>query len=229
MRKGLSYILIATAAAGFSSCSLDNDMRLPKTPADFTAFEIDGQTSAKIDTRSLTVSVVLSEDVEINDLSIKTVRYTEGARCSDPSIAEGKSIDLSTPVQVTLTIFRDYLWTISATQPVSRYIECENQVGEAIIHEDTRTVNVTVQTDKKQYIDSRTALVINDMKLEIKGSEIISTTGMEVDDATGEYTEVTRDMTGFPVTLDCFLERTFTVRLPDGTTTEWRMIVLPDE
>ena len=219
--KRISYIALSLAAAcGLSACSIKNDMQLPKISADITTFEIYGQVSSRIDIRNYTVSVVLSEDQRMNDLHVKTVKISDGARCSDPVLADGHEIDLSKPYIVTLTMFRDYVWTITAEQPIERYVKCEKQVGDAVILPDDRKINIRIKPDVNSAIDSRSRLVINDMKLGLKGSSIISTR---------DYQGNVQNIDGFPVTLDCFYERTFTVKEVDGSTTEWTMIALPSE
>lgn len=218
MRRGL-YILAAVAASGFVSCGLDNDMSLPKNHADFTVFEVYGQVSSKIDVNSCKVNIVLDEDVYVNDLHIKTVQFSEGTRCQDPDIAEGRKIDLTSPYQVTLSVFRDFKWTISAEQPVERYVKCDKMVGEATIFPDTRKISIKVKPNVGSAIDSRSNLVINDMKLGLKRSRIVSTTDMHGNVQT---------ISSFPVTLDCFNERRFTVE-QDGETSEWTLIALPSE
>ena len=219
--KRISYIALSLyAAAGLASCSIENDMQLPKISADITTFEVHDQVSSRIDIRNYTVTVVLSEDQNPADLNIKTVKYTEGARCSDPKFADGRKIDLSSPYKVTLSIFRDYEWTISAEQPIERFVRCENQSGDAVIIPEERKVNIRVKPAVNSAVDSRTALVITDMKLGLKGSAVISTT-----DNLGN----TQEITGFPVTLNCFYERRFTVREKDGSLTEWTMIALPSK
>lgn len=217
--KRLFYISAVLAVSGLVSCSFDNDMQLPRTSADFTAFEVYGQVSSRIDTKAYTVSVVLDEDARLDDLNIKTVRFSEGTRCSDPGIADGRKIDLSSPYAVTLSVFRDFKWTITASQPVERYIKCDKMVGEATIFPDTRKISIKVKPDAGSAIDSRSALVIKDMKLGLRRSRIVSTTDMDGN---------VQLITSFPVTLDCFYERRFTVE-EDGKTCEWTLIALPSE
>lgn len=220
MRKSFKHLFSIAAAGLLASCSIENDIKFPEIHADITAFEVEGQVSSKIDIKTNSVSVVLGEDVKMNDLIIKNLKYTDKAKCSDVNFAMGKKIDLSSPYQVTLSTFKSYIWTISATQPIERYFRCKGQQGEASIHVDTRRISVKVNVNKNSAIDSRSSLEITEAKLGIKGSEIVSTT-----DSQGNVTAIS----GFPVVLDCFYERTFTVREPDGTTTDWKMIALPAE
>lgn len=210
-------IIILCAAMALMSCRIENDIALPKISAEFTEFKVDGQNSTKIDSKALTVTVDLSEDVRMNNLSITAVSISEGSRCNDSKIEEGQKIDLSKPYSVVLSNFRKYTWTISATQSVERYVKCENQIGDAAIFPDEHKVSLRVKAKPNSAVDSRSNLVITDMKLGLKGSKIVSTTDMNGNAQT---------IDSFPVTLDCFYERTFTVE-DNGTTTEWQLIALP--
>lgn len=217
MKLKLSVLSGFVLAAGLSSCGLDNDMHFPKIKADITVFEIEGQTSSRIDVNNYTVSVVLGESVDISDLTIKSVKFTETARCSDRNIRTGGKIDLSSPYSLTLSTYQDYEWTITATQPIERYVKAENQTGDATIIAESRKISLTVKTTGSEYDDSRRRLKITDMKLGREGSRVISTT-----DSNGNVLSIE----SFPVILDCFYERTFTVD-DHGTLSEWSMIVLP--
>lgn len=212
-------IFVLGAAAAFSSCHIENDIALPKVATEFTEFKVDGQNSTRIDSKSMTVVVDLSEDVRMNNLSITSVKLSEGTRCNDIKIAEGQKIDLSSPYSVELFNFRKYTWTISATQSVERYVKCENQVGDASIFPDEHKVSIKVKERSGSAIDSRSNLVITDMKLGLKGSKIVSTTDMNGN---------VQDIESFPVTLDCFYERTFTVE-DNGKTEDWQFIALPSK
>ena len=160
----------------------------------------------------------MNEDARLDDLNIHRARFSHFARCADVNMADGKRIDLSSPVTLTLTSGRkDYVWTIMAEQPVSYYVRCEGQVGEAAINAEAHTICLTIQTTGSSYQDSRMKLKILDMKLGREGSRVVSTTG---------YKESPQAISGFPVVLDCFFERTFTVE-DHGDTVVWTMITLP--
>lgn len=213
-----NYLTILSCITAGLVCSCGDDVGYtPAIPGDFTVFEVEDQISSKVEYTSMSVSVVLNENQTPSDLTIRKVKLSEGARCHDPEIADGKKIDLSSPKTVTLSTYKDFTWTIDYRQPVNRYAICENQVGEAAIHPESKTISVYVKIDNTSYIDSRTRLKILDMKLEREGSRIISTT-----DLNGETLEITR----FPITLDCFYQRTFTVD-DHGVKSDWRFIALP--
>ena len=216
--KRLHHIALVLLAAGSVSCSIKNDMQLPKIPAEITSFEIEGQVSSRIDASNLSVNVVLGEEVRADKLIIRTVKISDGAKCTDAGFTDGGIIDLSSPYKVTLSNFREYEWTITSEQPVERYVKCENQVGESTIFPETRKVSIKVKKAAGSAVDSRAKLVITDMKLGLKGSRVVSTT-----DFNGNVQEIS----SFPVTLDCFYERKFTVD-EEGKTSEWTLIALTD-
>lgn len=214
--KKLTRLTIFLAAGALASCSPEINI-VQEVDADFTAFEVKGQISSKIDIVGRNVEVVIKETDSPASLNIEKVRMTKGAICSDPNISAGKQLDLTSPKSVTLTTYRDFDWTISAVQPVDRYVYCEKQLGEAVIHADTRSITIFADVDPNSYIDSRTSLKILDMKLELVGSKVVATT---------DYKGNRQEITGFPIVLDCLFKRTFTVE-HGGKTTEWSMLVLP--
>ncbi len=213
--------IAATAMAFFSmvSCNLDNDTRYPDVPTDITVFEVKGQKSSTIDPNNLSVTVDLPEEANTESLEIARFKFTEGAQCKTPGMEAGSKIDLSKDMHVVLYRYKEYVWTISATQKVERYVHCERQVGDAVIIPSEKKINLTVTPDKTSYIDVRTKLEITDMKLGRTGSKVISTT---------DNKGVTTKIESFPVILDCFYQRTFTVE-EDGKTYDWKMIVLTSE
>lgn len=218
MFKIIKYLSVISALTLTAACDMGKSSYELEVKADITEFEVYGQKSSHIDIDERTVNVVLSEDVKPDDLNIHRVRFSHFARCADVNMADGKRIDLSSPVTLTLTSGRkDYVWTIMAEQPVSYYVRCEGQVGEAAINAEAHTICVTIQTTGSSYQDSRMKLKILDMKLGRAGSRVVSTTG---------YKESPQEISGFPVVLDCFFERTFTVE-DHGETVVWTMITLP--
>ena len=97
------------------------------------------------------------------------------------------------------------------------YVRCDNQSGEASFN--LKDKEVTVYVSDAQDL---TKVNILDMKLEPEGSKIVSTTGFELEG--GEYVEKTVQCS-FPMTLDCILQRHFTVE-DRGETVVWTMSVV---
>lgn len=181
------------------SC-IENDMSYPRIVADITAFEVEGQKNVTIDPSHRTVLVELGETADIKALTIRKFEYTEDAELLNPV---DSVIDLSTEMTLILKTYQEYVWTISAVQPIERYISVENQVGDAEFDLVNRTAYVYVMEDQNLM-----KVTINDMKLEPEGSVVVSTKGQ----ISVAGTAVTDSMAiNFPATLDCVLLRSFYV------------------
>ena len=210
LSKIAAVLLLLVAAA---SC-LRNDMDYPVVLAGITDFKVGLQKGVKIDASARTVVVDLEETADISALDVESCVYTEGAQLSRDIPAV---IDLSEPFKVTFTYYRDYEWTISATQTIERYVNVENQSGDPSISEDNHRIVLNVLNTQ-----SLSSITFNSMKLGPRGSKVVSTTGYEKDGSTTAL--VTKDIR-FPVTLDCVMDRTFDV-LYKGKTTTWTLVAV---
>ena len=195
-----------------SSC-LRNDMDYPVVLAGITEFKVEKQKSVKIDASARTVVVDLEETADMDALNVESFVYTEGAAISRdiPDV-----MDLTTPFKVTFTYYRDYEWTISATQTIERYVTVDNQSGDAAF--STSNNKIILNVLNSQPLGS---ITFRSMKLGPKGSKIVSTTGYEKDE-NGSTVVVTKPIGRFPVTLDCIMERSFDVEYK-GKTTKWTL------
>lgn len=163
MKRIFTYVFSILCLAAFSSC-IENDLSYPRLSPDFVAFEVEGQESVTIDPSAATIEIVLGETADIS--AVKVLSYSTA---NDAEIIGGmpKVLDLTSPVKFVLRVYKDVEWTISAVQPIERYIKCDNQVGEAGIDPLKKIAYVYV-TDNQ----SLQTVTINDMKLEPEGSEI---------------------------------------------------------
>lgn len=193
------------------SCLFENDMSYPDIPADILTFEVEGQISSEIDTQTKTVNLVLNEVVDLSSLKVVSVTVSEDASLAEPL---PEYIDLTDTMTVILRTYMDHVWKITAQQPIERYINVENQVGEAEFDLDDRSAVVYVSDTQ-----NLTAVRFLDVKLEPEGSLVKMTIG-PLDDGTLETLAC-----DFPMTLDCVHRRTFFVSY-DGTTYEWNIKVL---
>lgn len=214
--KSVKYIIFLLPLLLLQSCLIDNDMSYPRIKAEITAFEVEGQKSVSIDADKRTVTVELDEVSDLSAVKVLSASMTEGAACSNFPEA-GTVLDLTYPKKFVLSIYQDYEWTISANQSIERYVRCDNQSGEASFN--LKDKEVTVYVSDAQDL---TKVNILDMKLEPEGSKIVSTTGLELEG--GEYVEKTVQCS-FPMTLDCILQRHFTVE-DRGETVVWTMSVV---
>lgn len=213
----LSISLVAVLAV---AC-FPNDMSLPRILAQFTKLEVEGALETTINPATRTVSLVVNEEVELGSLVVNTVELNEKASFKNGSFPN--TLDLTSPMEVMLTMYQDYWWTIKATQPVERYVYCANQIGEAEFDVQNRVAKVYVS--QSQRLDR---LEVLDMKLERVGSVVTSTTAVElVNTQTGETSEVTRNCE-FPMVLNCDVKRTFNVSF-QGQDIPWTLYAVPVE
>ena len=210
MKRIFTYLMIALVLS-MSSCLFENDMSYPDIPADIIAFEVEGQKSVNIDTEKRTVEIVLNEVVDMSYLKVENIQVSEEAE-----IVGGipEHLDLTDTLELNVRTYVDNIWTVTATQPIARYITVENQVGEAELDLSTRSAIVYV---------SETQLLAKvrflEVKLEPEGSVVRTTTGA-ADDGSLETLACS-----FPMTLDCVHRRSFLIS-HEGNTYEWTLKVL---
>ena len=220
MRLFKNILSISLVAALAVAC-FPNDMSLPRVLAQFTKLEVEGALETTIDPATRTVSLVVNEEVELESLVVNTVELNEKASFKNGSFPN--TLDLTSPMEVMLTMYQDYWWTIKATQPVERYVYCAIQIGEADFDVQYRVAKVYVS--QSQRLDG---LEVLDMKLERVGSVVTNTTAVElVNTQTGETSEVTRNCE-FPMVLNCDVKRTFNVSF-QGQDIPWTLYAVPVE
>lgn len=73
----------------------------------------------------------LDETVNIRKVHIQSLEVTEGGKASIPS---DTVVDLTTPLQITLSLYQDYPWTIIANQTIERIFSVEGQIGQAYFY-----------------------------------------------------------------------------------------------
>ena len=202
MVRLLRLIVSVVLICGLGSCVFENDMSYPRLKGEIIAFEVEGQKETIINSDSLTVSVLLEETADID--SLKLVQFA----ISDLAVPDkqlGDYLNLQDTIDITLSTYpgQDYRWTISAQQPIERYIKCNGFI-DAQFNAEQRTVLVSVI---EQPLDD---LLIQDMKLGPETSKIVSTTGYDG----AVLGETTKSVT-FPIRLDCTLTRKFVVLYKD--------------
>ena len=221
MMRVFKYILSFSLLTAFVVSCFPNDMSLPRILAQFTKLEVEGGLETVIDAQTRTVSLVVDEEAELGSLAVTNVQLNENASFKNGFFP--KVLDLTSPIQVMLSMYQDYDWTITATQPVERYINCANQIGEAEFDVQNRVA--TVYVSQSQRLDQ---LEVLSMKLERVGSEVVSTSAVElVNTQTGELAEKTRECS-FPMVLSCDVKRTFNVSF-QGETIPWTVYAVPVE
>lgn len=199
-----------------TSCLFKNDMSYPYIIGEIGTFSVEGQKSAAIDTKTRTVVVELDETADITK-----VRVVEAKPAPEPVARFAEDIpevlDLSSPYVVTVSTYQDYRWTVSAVQPIERYVNCPQSSRKPLFNTDERTVLLYLLPDS-----NLSEVTIESMKLEKEGSSVVSTTGFEVVDGVPVEKTVEISEEDFPLTLDCTLERSFTV-LCGGEEVVWKL------
>ena len=212
MKTTVYNIAIAVlAAAMLTACVFENDMSYPRIYAGITSFAVEGQKSSTIDGDTRTVQIVLGETADRTALKVTEAAISQEARCPDFPSA-GDVIDLSGSVTYVLSTYQDYEWTVSATQPIERYVNCENSASAPIIDSEMKMAHVYVLVSQ-----SLQDITITGMKLEKEGSEIYLVTREN-----GEETVASEPCT-FPMeNVDALTGLEFEVRY-DDTAVRWRI------
>lgn len=112
-------IITIAAALLLASCTQQwNDLVHEEVVANIIEFEIEGQVSSSISMADKSVTVKMPADTDLRELKVSKFTYTEGAELSI-DIKEGDVLNLSQPLELTLTTYDPYVWTITATSPLS--------------------------------------------------------------------------------------------------------------
>lgn len=208
--KALNRIILSAFLCLTGSCTFKNDMAYPRVFAEVLEFKVEGEAKPTvIDRRNLTVNVEIDELSDLKAVPLVSYKWTDGAVSTElPEV-----LDLSEPIELELTNYHTYHWKIVGRQPVDRYIDCDGLSEITWIPEkDSAVVTVLKTADIRN-------LNIKRMKLGLEGSEVVSTKGKVVEN--GEIVEKEQKCE-FPMTLDCFYEREFTVRYK-GENTIWKV------
>lgn len=131
-----------------SAGCIRNDIPYPKKLGKITAFEVQGQLSAAvIDSSALTVTVDMADTVSLDKVRLLRFETTSNTTVTPP--LDTAIIDLSEPLQYELATWpgQTYLWTVTATQNIERYIRVRSQIGDAAINADIFEAVVYVTMD----------------------------------------------------------------------------------
>lgn len=213
----LNIFTLLVSISGLYSC-IEYDMAKPRTLAEFTDFQVENASNVTISRDDRTVHIDLTEAADLSQVKVTSFTLNKNSRFSGAGLPE--VLDLTQPFKITLAMYYDFEWTITASQKVNRYVKCVNQVGDAFFDVDRREAFVYVS--KSQRLKN---LTINDMKLELDGSQVFSTTGMV---SSPEGVEAETVPCAFPMVLDCTVKRTFLVKTREGQV-EWSLTAIPKD
>ncbi len=123
------FALVATIA--LPGC-LKNDIPYPRIQANFLSISAEGESKpALIDSTNCTITLYFPEEANIFDVRISDYTLTPGSQIVSGAIMDG--LDLAAPVSVTLRLYQDYMWQISASQDIERYFALRGQIGSSVI------------------------------------------------------------------------------------------------
>lgn len=145
MLRILKYLFAAVVTTMVVTGCIKNDVPYPIVKLDILAFEAEGLTSpAVIDAAAYTVEVELAETTDIRRLNVTRVDISEGATSSVefPGI-----FDMRKPLYVTLSMYQDYEWIVTAQQNIEYSFAVEGQIGESEIDALNHIVTAYVPMD----------------------------------------------------------------------------------
>lgn len=144
MEKYMRYIsrVVCVVTVMMTEGCLENDIPYPRIQAQILSIDAVGLVQTPtIDNESQCVSLVFADTVNLKKVRITDVRLTEDA-ISSPSIVGIQ--DLSSPMEVVLSIYQEYTWKITATQNIEREFTVNGQVGSALIEVVNKRARVFV-------------------------------------------------------------------------------------
>ncbi len=128
---GLALGFVTVMSLVITGC-IENNVPYPRIQPNFLSIEVANSLKpASIDSLSRKVTVYLNDSADIKNVDVISYTLTSGASIVGEGITGG--IDLSTTKSVTLRLYQDYVWTISAEQDIERYFTVASQIGVSMI------------------------------------------------------------------------------------------------
>ncbi|MDE6702499.1 MAG: PCMD domain-containing protein, partial [Muribaculaceae bacterium] len=182
MKKNI-YLFIAVffIATAVVSC-IKNDIPYPYIQANFLTIEAETQEQGSlIDSVDRKVTLYFPETTDLYNVNISEYTLTPGAEIVGNAFES--PINLSEPMSVTLRLYQDFDWLITANQSIERYFALSGQVGTSIIDVSARRVIAYVS----ESVDIK-AVKVESIKLGAEGSEMTPDIQGEVYDFSDEVT-----------------------------------------
>lgn len=167
MKRILLSVLFAATLVG----CIENDLPLPVIEPRIMSMQVEGASEVNVDSENRNIEITLDEQTDISQVNITGVEFADAQTKSSLELVG--THDLSQKISVTLSIYQDYVWTISAKQSIERYFTVEGQVGASEI-DDVNLRAVTYVTDKQDI----TNITITSLKL---GPKDITTYSPSID------------------------------------------------
>lgn len=134
-------VLIAVTA----SC-IHNDLPYPRIQPNFTELLVNGlMKPADIDTINRTIQLEFDEETNLEQVEVVSYNLSPAdSYLPDNELIAGGTINLLKPLRVSVQLYQEYVWTITATQNIERYFTIEGQMGQTVIDVPGRRVIVYV-------------------------------------------------------------------------------------
>ena len=115
MRKIYTVLVFILVAASVALASCVEPLELdPDIVGEIVALEVEGQTRVPtVNTSARTVNIEVGREVDLDAVRITRIELNPTASCD---LAAGSTLDLRTPLRVTVTTVAGYEWTITGTQ-----------------------------------------------------------------------------------------------------------------
>ena len=126
---------------------INNDIGYPQIALSITAMQVEGQVgNAIISEEKRMVTLGLDESVDMRKVLVRSLSVTEGAKSS---LSVNDVLDLTSPCNVTLSLYQEYQWSIIANREISRSYKILNQIGVSELNEKTYIATAYVSRDTK--------------------------------------------------------------------------------
>ena len=163
-------LMLCLSVCLLAAC-IQNDLPYPTVKLYITGMTVEGQVgSAVISNEEQKVTLELEETVNPHQVKVQTLEMTEGGTAT---IGPDSIVDLTKPLQVTLSLYQDYVWTIEANQTIARTFTVTGQVGQAKFYPETREASVNIPREKGLGI-----IEVTSLKLGPEGSTQNGVTGV---------------------------------------------------
>lgn len=139
-------LIIVLLIATLGAC-IKNDIPLPVIKPRIVSMEVGGASDIYIDSEKQDVEITLNEQTDICNVDIQEVAFADDL--TRPSLEIVGRHDLSHKLSVTLSTYQDYVWTIRAKQPISRYFTVAGQVGASVIDDVNHRAVVYVSENQE--------------------------------------------------------------------------------
>ena len=205
MKRLLHHILpalCASLAVMFAGC-IENDVPLPQITPRITSMTVDGASGVVINSQTRSVNITLDETTDIRCVNIRSITFEHDQTRTSWDLTGVH--DLSEKLSVTLSIYQDYVWTITAVQPIERSFTVAGQVGGTEIDVANRRALVYVGAEA-----DRSDITVTSLKLGPKEVSTYSPAMEQLRDFTGDV-RVSVTAHGRSEEWSLFVEQTETV------------------